>query len=155
MGSVQTEPYCIHSTVNNVNCLLLSLVPPSSISMPGRIAGQVIDINVNEELELTCLVSNSKPVSSIQWYRNDIPLSVADKEEETLSGDDVAAFRGQDRQSIRSKIKFRPSSADNGATYACEAKHDALAGRPRMRFAVVLSVHCKFVSSHPTGCFKS
>ena len=115
--------------------------------MPGRLAGQVIDINVNEELELTCLVSNSKPVSSVQWYRNDIPLSVADKEEETLSGDDVTAFRGQNRQSIKSKIKFRPTSADNGATYACEAKHDALAGRPRMRFAVVLSVHCKYITS--------
>ncbi len=115
--------------------------------MVGHANGQTIDINVNDELELTCLVANAKPVAGVQWYRNDIPFNVADKEDETIATDDdsaLPAFRGQGRKSLKSKIKLRPTSSDNGATYACEAKHDALVDRARMRVAVVLSVHCEY-----------
>ena len=55
-----------------------------------------------------------------------------------------------DRKTTFSKIKFRPNSADNQVTYACEASHPALRGtstRPAspMRSSVLLSVLCKLL----------
>ena len=55
-----------------------------------------------------------------------------------------------DRKTTFSKIKFRPNSADNQVTYACEASHPALRGTPTrpaspMRSSVLLSVLCKLL----------
>ena len=50
------------------------------------------------------------------------------------------------RKTVTSTIKFRPTSRDDSATYACEADHPALdnTSPPRtMRVSVVLSVMCK------------
>ena len=50
------------------------------------------------------------------------------------------------RKTVTSTIKFRPTSRDDSATYACEADHPALLHTtpPRtMRVSVVLSVMCK------------
>ena len=46
------------------------------------------------------------------------------------------------RKTVISTIKFRPTSRDNSATYACEAQHPALHSST-MRVSVVLSVMCK------------
>ena len=53
-----------------------------------------------------------------------------------------------DRKTTFSRLKLRPNSADNQATYACEADHPALRGGRRraarpMRASVLLSVLCK------------
>ena len=42
-----------------------------------------------------------------------------------------------------STIRFRPTSSDNGVTYACEAEHPALLNTP-LRSTVSLSVLRKF-----------
>ena len=47
-------------------------MPPTNISMVGYSSGQRIDIRENEEFELTCKVSNAKPVAEISWYRNNV-----------------------------------------------------------------------------------
>lgn len=47
------------------------------------------------------------------------------------------------RKTVKSTIKFRPTSRDNKASFACEAQHQALLSVP-MRVAVMLSVQCKF-----------
>lgn len=54
------------------------------------------------------------------------------------------------RKTTFSKIRFRPNSADNQVTYACEASHPALRGTPTkpansMRSSVLLSVLCKLL----------
>ena len=40
--------------------------------MVGYSTGQRIDIRENEEFELTCKVSNAKPVAEISWYRDNV-----------------------------------------------------------------------------------
>ena len=45
------------------------------------------------------------------------------------------------RKTVTSTIKFRPTSRDDSATYACEAVHPAL--QQNERVSVVLSVMCK------------
>ena len=46
-----------------------------------------------------------------------------------------------------STIKFRPTSSDNGVTWACEADHPALSNSP-LRTTVLLSVLRKFIFVH-------
>ena len=55
--------------------------------------------------------------------------------------DEQSGARG-DRITTTSLIKFRPTSADNDVTWACEAEHPALLNPP-MRTAVLLSVQRK------------
>ncbi|CAB4064725.1 unnamed protein product [Lepeophtheirus salmonis] len=43
-------------------------------------------------------------------------------------------------KTVTSAIRFRPTSADNGAIFACEAEHPALISKSPMRVTVVLSV---------------
>ena len=45
---------------------------PTNISLVGYSTGQRIDIRENEEFELTCKVSNAKPVAEISWYRDNV-----------------------------------------------------------------------------------
>ena len=52
-------------------------VPPTNISMVGYSSGQRIDIRENEEFELTCKVSNAKPVAEISWYRDNVKYDAA------------------------------------------------------------------------------
>ena len=47
------------------------LVAPTSIEMVGYVAGQRIDVDENEEIELTCKVENAKPKANIAWYKGD------------------------------------------------------------------------------------
>ena len=52
-------------------------MPPTNISMVGYSSGQRIDIRENEEFELTCKVSNAKPVAQISWYRDNVKYDAA------------------------------------------------------------------------------
>ena len=56
--------------------------------------------------------------------------------------DEQSGSRG-DRITTTSLIKFRPTSADDDITWACEAEHPALLNPP-LRTAVLLSVQRKF-----------
>ena len=57
--------------------------------------------------------------------------------------DEQSGSRG-DRITTTSLIKFRPTSADDDITWACEAEHPALLNPP-LRTAVLLSVQRKFI----------
>ena len=46
-----------------------------------------------------------------------------------------------------STIKFRPTSSDNGVTWACEANHPALTNSGPLRTTVLLSVLRKYFSN--------
>ena len=59
------------------NFCTVTVVPPTNISMVGYSSGQRIDIRENEEFELTCKVSNAKPVAQISWYRDNVKYDAA------------------------------------------------------------------------------
>ena len=46
-------------------------VPPDKIEIVDHPAGSRVKIRENEEVELTCKVSNAKPKADIVWYRKD------------------------------------------------------------------------------------
>ena len=56
--------------------------------------------------------------------------------------DEQSGARG-DRITTTSLIKFRPTSADDDITWACEAEHPALINPP-LRTSVLLSVQRKY-----------
>ena len=57
--------------------------------------------------------------------------------------DEQSGSRG-DRITTTSLIKFRPTSADDDITWACEAEHPALLNPP-LRTAVLLSVQREYL----------
>ena len=61
---------------------------------------------------------------------------------DTRQDEDEQSGSKADRITTTSVIKFRPTSADNGVTWACEAEHPALLNPP-LRTAVLLSVQRK------------
>ena len=46
-------------------------MPPTTIEIVGHPSGSRVKIRENEEVELTCKVSNAKPKADIVWYRKD------------------------------------------------------------------------------------
>ena len=52
-------------------CLFSFTVPPDNIEIVGFTPGSRVKIRENEEVELTCKVSNAKPKADIVWYRKD------------------------------------------------------------------------------------
>ena len=59
------------------------------------------------------------------------------------SRQDVDEKGADNRVTTTSVIKFRPTSSDNGVTWACEADHPALTNPP-LRSTVLLSVLRKY-----------
>ncbi|XP_071744729.1 nephrin [Lepeophtheirus salmonis] len=120
--------------------VLSVLLPPTSIEIIGHPQGSKIEIRENEEIELQCRVSNAKPKAMIRWYRKGNRFN---SESETISeeeGQDSEGEKTSGRKTVTSAIRFRPTSADNGAIFACEAEHPALISKSPMRVTVVLSV---------------
>jgi len=118
-------------------------LPPKYIEILNHLSGSKIEIKENEEVEIACKVSNAKPKARIFWYRNNVAFNPGLGNIEESFEDGTLP----DRKTTFSKIKFRPDSADNQATYACEASHPALQGSLRgsragspMRASVLLSV---------------
>ena len=57
--------------MNDKAVLLFFSVPPDTIEIVDHPAGSRVKIRENEEVELTCKVSNAKPKADIVWYRKD------------------------------------------------------------------------------------
>lgn len=66
------------------------------------------------------------------------------------SDEDRPSSLGLDRVTSTSVIRFRPTSSDDGVTWACEAEHPALDSAP-LRASVLLSVlrKCYFYLYRP------
>lgn len=133
-------------------------VPPTSVEIVDHPSGSRVKIRENEEVTLTCKVANAKPKADIVWYRKDSQfvtglwapffqflasfdeyfMLVPDTREDT---EEDGSLEG--RKTVTSTIKFRPTSRDDSASYACEAQHPALHSTT-MRTTVSLSVMCKW-----------
>ena len=116
--------------------ILFHVVAPSQIELVGHEVGSLIEVNENEELELTCRVLDAKPAASIRWYKDDslvTDLPPITEEDGKENGTKTAS----------STLRLRPTSRDNGASVACEAEHPALPQGRQMRAAVAISVLCE------------
>ena len=50
-------------------------VPPKQIQIMNHHTGSKIEVKENEEIEISCKVSNARPRAGIVWYRNNISLN--------------------------------------------------------------------------------
>jgi len=116
---------------------LTVMLPPSKIEISGIHPGSRLTIRENEMVELRCVVHDAKPKATIVWFRKN-------SEYLTETREDVDEVGSGGRTTTTSVIRFRPTSEDDGATWACEAEHPALINPP-LRTAVLLSVQ------HPPG----
>jgi len=112
------------------------LLAPTDIEIMNHASGSRIEMRENTEVELICTVRDSKPAASIVWYRKGQRFNPSGS---LGSVEDKVEDGSPNRKTVTSKIKFRPNSDDNQASYACEAVHPALKAGP-MRVSVFLSV---------------
>ena len=47
----------------------LITAPPSSIEIQGYTHNAKVEVRENQDLTLTCVISNSKPAAQIVWFR--------------------------------------------------------------------------------------
>ena len=50
-------------------------MPPRKIQIMNHLAGSRIEIKENEEVAISCKVSDAKPRAGIVWYRNNVALN--------------------------------------------------------------------------------
>lgn len=48
--------------------------PPSNIEIQGYGPNSKVEVRENQDLTLTCIVSDAKPAAQIQWFRNNIEI---------------------------------------------------------------------------------
>ncbi|KAK6623565.1 hypothetical protein RUM43_009417 [Polyplax serrata] len=118
------------------NARLTVIAPPSSIEIINHSSNDKIEIRENQELEIECLVKNSKPAAKVVWYRGDTELKPGRSSETVI---DVPEGR-LIRYNVLSKIKIKPTAEDDVSEYTCEARHEALPQDMPLRSTVSLSV---------------
>lgn len=48
--------------------------PPSNIEIQGYGPNSKVEVRENQDLTLTCIVSDAKPAAQIQWFRNNVEM---------------------------------------------------------------------------------
>ncbi|XP_046400228.1 nephrin-like isoform X2 [Ischnura elegans] len=121
---------------------LTVIAPPSAVEIVGHVPNEKIEIREGTPLTLECVVYNSRPPATIEWYRGRVPLKIESGEgsaqpEENPEGE---GHRIAKRYNITSRITYTPTADDDFADFSCQAKHEALAPDMPMRTSVQLSV---------------
>lgn len=67
----------IYTYTRDINFLIpffsfLFSAPPTSIEIQGYQHNSKVEVHENQELTLTCIVSDAKPAAQIQWFRSNI-----------------------------------------------------------------------------------
>lgn len=52
----------------------LFAAPPSNIEIQGYGPSSKVEVRENQDLTLTCIVSDAKPAAQIQWFRNNVEI---------------------------------------------------------------------------------
>ncbi|KAL0273716.1 UNVERIFIED_CONTAM: hypothetical protein PYX00_006332 [Menopon gallinae] len=115
---------------------LTVIAPPSSIEIVNNSSNNRIEIKENVELEIECLVKNSKPAAKIVWYHGHTELKPGRSSETVI---EVPEGRVK-RYNVLSKIKIKPTAQDDLSEYTCEARHEALPRDMPLKATVQLSV---------------
>ena len=84
VGPGRGNPPIRASAFLTVNCMSISLtsevilllaVPPTNIDILNHLSGSRIEVAENEEVEISCKVSNAKPRARINWFRNNVAFN--------------------------------------------------------------------------------
>lgn len=129
--------------LSSQSCPSYRTVRPQTINIVGHTNASSIDVRVDEERTLECVVSGGRPAAQVRWFRKGIELRSTVMEVQNV--DTVTNVYSHESESgtheltlSRSKIKIKPRAGDNGVVYVCEAQHPALSSP--MRTAASLSV---------------
>uniref|UniRef100_A0A182FUC4 Uncharacterized protein n=1 Tax=Anopheles albimanus TaxID=7167 RepID=A0A182FUC4_ANOAL len=107
--------------------------PPSSIEIQGYSRNAKVEVREGQDLSLTCVVANAKPVAQIVWYRGKTEFK-----SDTIENK-VTETEGK-RYTVTSQLRIKPGSEDDYMEYTCQAKHKALQPDRPMQTKVQLSV---------------
>ena len=131
-----------HSLISILPLIALT-VRPQMINIVGHTNASSIDVRVDEERSLECIVSGGRPAAQVKWFRKGIELRSSVMEVQNV--DTVTSTYSHETESgtheltlSKSRIKIKPRASDNGVVYVCEAQHPALSSP--MRTAASLSV---------------
>uniref|UniRef100_A0AAG5DPW8 Nephrin n=1 Tax=Anopheles atroparvus TaxID=41427 RepID=A0AAG5DPW8_ANOAO len=128
----QVGPAKFNSAIRG-NARLTVISPPSSIEIQGYSRNAKVEVREGQDLTLTCVVSNAKPVAQIVWYRGKTEFK-----SDTIENK-VTETEGK-RYTVSSQLRIKPSSEDDYMEYTCQAKHKALQPDRPMQTKVQLSV---------------
>ncbi|XP_037915549.1 nephrin isoform X1 [Hermetia illucens] len=128
----QVGPAKFNSAIR-ANAKLTVISPPSSIEIQGYTHNSKVEVRENQNLTLTCIVSDAKPAAQIQWFRGNVEYKPENRENK------VEETQGK-RFTTTSRLQLKPSAEDDYTEYTCQAKHKALQPDMPMRATVQLSV---------------
>nr|XP_040233680.2 nephrin isoform X1 [Anopheles coluzzii]XP_049464367.1 nephrin isoform X1 [Anopheles coluzzii]XP_049464368.1 nephrin isoform X1 [Anopheles coluzzii] len=128
----QVGPAKFNSAIR-ANARLTVISPPSSIEIQGHSRNAKVEVREGQDLTLTCVVSNAKPVAQIVWYRGK-----TEYKSDTIENK-VTETEGK-RYTVSSQLRIKPTSDDDYMEYTCQAKHKALQPDRPMQTKVQLSV---------------
>ncbi|KFB47304.1 AGAP010742-PA-like protein [Anopheles sinensis] len=128
----QVGPAKFNSAIRG-NARLTVISPPSSIEIQGYSRNAKVEVREGQDLSLTCVVSNAKPVAQIVWYRGKTEFK-----SDTIENK-VTETEGK-RYTVSSQLRIKPTSEDDYMEYTCQAKHKALQPDRPMQTKVQLSV---------------
>ena len=107
--------FFLRLNINTFSCVS-STVPPTGVEIVGHAPDAVINVKAGDSLTLECLIRDSKPVSTVTWYRGHEPLRLGkykeEEEEEEEEGkrieiSNIYRYKGRKVESGRSKRKER------------------------------------------------
>ncbi|XP_050093135.1 nephrin-like isoform X2 [Anopheles aquasalis] len=128
----QVGPAKFNSAIR-ANARLTVISPPSSIEIQGYSRNAKVEVREGQDLSLTCVVANAKPVAQIVWYRGKTEFK-----SDTIENK-VTETEGK-RYTVTSQLRIKPGSEDDYMEYTCQAKHKALQPDRPMQTKVQLSV---------------
>ncbi|VVC38576.1 Fibronectin type III,Immunoglobulin-like domain,Immunoglobulin C1-set,Immunoglobulin/major [Cinara cedri] len=100
------------------------LMPPTSIKIEDDNSDSTLEVKENHEVTIECVARNSKPASTIMWFRDRAEVNAVERTdtvaEETSNQTNLKMF------TVRSTIKIIATSNDDHVKYSCEARHEAL-----------------------------
>ncbi|XP_059607886.1 nephrin isoform X3 [Phlebotomus argentipes] len=128
----QVGPAKLNSAIR-ANAKLVVISPPSHIEIEGYAHNSKVEVRQNQDLTLTCIVSDAKPPAQIQWFRGNVEFKPDNRD------DKVTQTHGK-RYTTTSLLRLHPSADDDYTEYSCQARHKALQSDMPMRATVQLSV---------------
>ncbi|XP_065093879.1 nephrin isoform X2 [Ochlerotatus camptorhynchus] len=128
----QVGPAKFNSAIR-ANAKLIVISPPSSIEIQGYNHNSKVEVREGQDLTLTCVVANSKPVAQIVWYRGKSEFKSDSIENKVIETEGK-------RYTVTSQLRIKPTSDDDYMEYTCQAKHKALQPDKPMQTTVQLSV---------------
>ncbi|XP_031640306.1 nephrin isoform X1 [Contarinia nasturtii] len=142
----QVGPAKFNSAIR-ANAKLTVISPPSNTEIQGYGHNSKVEVRENQDLTLTCIVSDAKPAAQIQWYRNNVEIKTDRRDDKVIESNK--------RFTTTSRLQLSPTPDEDYVEYSCQAKHKALQPDMPMRATVQLSVlyppGAPYIEGYTTG----